>query len=246
MKNILNKIYFHPIFLISILIFISIGKFRFISYFMLLIVIHEIGHILVGSLFKWDIEKIIILPFGALTKFNKKINTLLIEDFLVSISGILVQLLIYFILKNKINYNYFSFINYFIIIFNLIPIYPLDGSKILHVIFNIFTTFKNSILLTVILSYILIIILSIISIKTNKLFTIILMFLFNNVNKLYKNKQMLLNKFLLERHLNDFKFRKKKTITKVDYMKKDYKHLFYIDDRYLTEKYFLLKLFSKN
>ena len=160
MRNILNKIYIHPVFITTLLIFISIGEFRFITYFMLLILVHELGHIFVSLLFKWNIEKIIILPFGGLTKYNEMINRPLIEEFLVAISGIIFQLMFYNLTKGYIDYKYFGIVNYFIILFNLIPIYPLDGSKILNVSFNIITSFKKSLNLTITISYIFIIIFS--------------------------------------------------------------------------------------
>lgn len=244
MKNILNKIYVHPIFIITLFIFISIGEFRFITYFMLLILVHELGHILISLLFKWNIDKIIILPFGGLTKYNEIINRPLIEEFLVAISGILLQLIFYNFIKYYIDYKYFSIINYFIILFNLIPIYPLDGSKILNVFFNIITSYKNSLNLTLIVSYIFIIIFILLFFKINKIIAFILIFLMFEVNKLKKDKKELFNKFLLERYLNEFKFRKKKTVNSVDKMKKDYRHLFYIDGKYLTERYFLKKMFD--
>ena len=244
MKNILNKVYFHPIFLSSVLLFTLMGYFRFISYFMLLIIVHELGHILVSMIFKWDIDKIIILPFGGLTKFNEIINRPLIEEFLIAISGIVVQIIFYLLIKNSIKYEYFNMINYFIILFNLIPIYPLDGSKILNVIFNVFTSYKNSISLTCIVSYICIILLIFYFFNVNKLIALIIVFLLLEVNKLYKQRNELFNKFLLERYLREFKFKHKRTITSVDKMKKDYKHLFYIDGKYLTESYFLKKMFD--
>ena len=244
MKSFLSKIYFHPIFLITTLLFVLMGYFRLITHFMLLIIVHEIGHIIVAYFFKWNIDKIIILPFGGLTKFNEKINRPLIEEFLVGISGILLQLIFYFFIKEYIDYKYFKLINYFIIIFNLIPIYPLDGSKILNVFFNILTSYKNSILLTCIVSYISIILLSIYCFSINKLMVIVLMFLFIEVNKLYNKKNDLFNKFLLERYLYEFNFKYKKTINNVYKMKKDFRHLFYIDGTYLTEKYFLQKMFD--
>ena len=117
-------------------------------------------------------------------------------------------MVLYISFKNFIEYKYFSFINYFIIVFNLIPIYPLDGAKILNVIFNKLTSFKNSILLTVIISYIFIIIMSVIFIRINKLVIIILSFLFFEVNKLYKERKEIFNKFLLERYIRDFNMRK--------------------------------------
>lgn len=244
MKNILNKIYIHPIFIITLFIFILIGEFTFIIYFMLLILVHELGHIFISLLFKWNIDKIIILPFGGLTKYNEIINRPLIEEFLIAVSGIILQLIFYNFIKYYIDYKYFSIINYFIILFNLIPIYPLDGSKILNVFFNIITSYKNSLNLTLIVSYIFIIIFSLLFFKINKIVAFILIFLMLEVNKLKKDKKELFNKFLLERYLNEFKFRKKKTISSVDNMKKDYRHLFYIDGKYLTESYFLKKTFD--
>ena len=197
-------------------------------------------------LFKWKIDKIIILPFGGLTKYNEIINRPLIEEFLVAMSGIILQLIFYNFIYNYIDYRYFSFINYFIIIFNLIPIYPLDGSKILNVFFNKLTSFKNSILLTVIVSYIFIIILSILLFNINKILFLIYIFLFIEVNKYYKEKDLIFNKFLLERYLNNIKFRKEKVIKNVNKMKKDYRHLFYINSKYMTESTFLKKMFDIN
>lgn len=244
MKNILNKIYFHPLFLITVLIFILIGEFRFISYFMLLIIVHELGHVLVSICFKWNIEKIIVLPFGGLTKFNEIINRPLIEEFLIAIAGIVFQMVFFILIKNKTDYKYFGIINYFILIFNLIPIYPLDGSKILNVLFNKITNFKNSILLTVIISYISIIGLLIVIARVNKLIVLVIAFLLIEVNKLYKEREYIFNKFLLERYLGEFRFKRKKTINNVSDMKKDYRHLFYVDNKYLTENYFLKKMFD--
>jgi len=244
MKNILNKIYIHPFFLLTLFIFVSIGYFRFIMYFMILILIHELGHIAISLIFKWNIDKIIILPFGGLTKYNEIINKPLIEEFLISISGIIFQIIFYLLIKNYIDYEYFSFINYFIILFNLIPIYPLDGSKILNAFLNVITTYKNSLSITIIISYIFIIILSLLFFNLNKIIAFVIIFLMLEVNRLYKQRKELFNKFLLERYLNNFEFKKKKTIMSVNKMKKDYKHLFYIDGRYLTENYFLKKMFD--
>ena len=199
---------------------------------------------MISLLFKWDIDKIIILPFGGLTKYNEMINRPLIEEFLIAISGIIFQFLFYLVVKDFIYYKYFSFINYFIILFNLIPIYPLDGSKILNIFFNIITSFKNSLSFTIIISYIFIIIFSLLFFNINKIIAFVLIFLMLEVNKLYNERKELFNKFLLERYLNEFKFKKKKTINNVDKMKKDYRHLFYIDGRYLTENYFLKKMFD--
>ncbi len=243
MKNILSKIYIHPLSLVTLLIFVLIGEFRFISYFMLLILVHEFGHIITSFYYKWDIEKIIILPFGGLTKYNLKINTPLKEELMVSISGMIYQMIFYILIKSKIDYEYFRFINYFIIVFNLIPIYPLDGSKILNVIFNKLLSFKDSIKSSVVVSYVFIIVLTIIFFNINKIVLITLIFLVLEVNKLSREKEYILNKFLLERYLENLRFRKHKKVANVNQMKRDYTHIFLLDKKFITEKEYLEKMF---
>ena len=85
---------------------------------------------------------------------------------------------------------------------------------------------------------------SVIFIRINKLVIIILSFLFFEVNKLYKERKEIFNKFLLERYIRDFKFKHEKVINNSYEMKKDYRHLFYINGKYLTENYFLEKTFD--
>ena len=246
MKNLLNKIYPHPMFLITILLFILLGRFRIICYFMMLIIVHELGHIITGLFFKWKVNKIIILPFGCLTKFDIDINTKLFEEFIVAISGVLLQFIFYIIVRNRISYTYFRYINSFLIIFNLIPINPLDGSKILSVIINKFTSFYNSLYISSYISFILIFLINIIFFDTNKLVIFVSIFLIIETLKNYKSIDSIFNKFLLERYLKKYKFKRSKMIKNVHEMKKDYKHLFYSNNKYITEYSFLLKMFDIN
>ena len=60
----------------------------------------------------------------------------------------------------------------------------------------------------------------------------------------YFAKDLIFNKFLLERYLNKFNFKKEKTINNMNNMKKDYRHIFFIDGKYLTESTFLTKYFD--
>lgn len=246
MKIILNKIYPHPMFLVTILIFILLGRFRIISYFMLLIIVHELGHIITGIYFKWKINKVILLPFGCLTKFDIDINTCLFEEFIVSISGVIIQFIFYIIIRNKISYYYFDYINSFLIIFNLLPIKPLDGSKILNVFINKITSFYNSLYISSYISLISIIIINIILFNINRLIVFISLFLIIETLKNYKNTNNIFNKFLLERYLNKYKFKKLKRIKNVHKMKKDYRHIFYTHNKCITEYTFLLKMFDIN
>ena len=193
--------------------------------------------------YKWKIEKVMLLPFGALTVFHETINRPLKEEFLIAISGPLFQIVCVFI-YTRVNYNEFI-INYsnLILIFNLLPIYPLDGSKILNVILNKLTSFKKSHLLTVYIS-VLTIILIIIKVKFNLILMMILLFIFIKVIDEYKNHNNIFNKFLLERYNNNLNFKKRKTINSIYKMKRDYKHLFFNGNKYETEREILKKRFD--
>ena len=233
MKNIFKV---HLLTYIVALICILIGYFKFYLCFMLVLLIHEIGHILFAFIFKWHIKKIILLPFGLLLKFEDNLNKPLIEEFIISIMGIIFQLIfICFFYSKEIILS-----SNIILIFNLLPIYPLDGSKILNIIINKITNYKTSYFLTLILSYITIIIVLSLEIINKRLIFIIALIplLFNLIDLIIDRKQVFF-KFLLERYLYDFKFKKIKTITNINQMKRDYYHFINnIDEKKYLDKYF--------
>ena len=185
----------------------------------------------------------ILLPFGALTIFNEKINRPLKEEFIILISGPLLQLIFVFIFFNNNDFV----INYsnLILMFNLLPIYPLDGSKLINIILNIFTSFKKSHLLTIYVSALFIICL-IIKTKFSLIFLLIFIFIINKILEEYKNHNNIFNKFLLERYTNNFGFKKEKLIksNNLSEMKRDYRHLFYGNNKYQTEREILKKRFD--
>ena len=166
MKIILSKIEFHYTFIIIALGFVLAGYFSNLIVFTSIIIIHELGHIITGLHFKYKLDKVIIYPYGGMTKFNTIINTNINKDILVAISGVIVQS-IYFILitilytKGYIReyiYNLFTIYNKSILLFNILPIIPLDGSKIINLILSKYLYYNLSNKLTIIISFITIII----------------------------------------------------------------------------------------
>lgn len=235
----------HPMSYIIALLAVLTANFKLYLIFISLIIIHELGHVFASLLFKWKIEKIILLPLGAITIYNQKINTPLKEEFIVSIMGIIFQIVFYnMFYKNNILYSY---CNKIILIFNLIPIYPLDGSKILNIFFNKIFSFKNSYLLTIYLSFLLLIIFFLLSIVHRDLLLIIsLLLLFIGLIKEYKKIPSILNKFYLERYLYNFNFNKIRNIKGNNYMKikKDYNHYFYLSNKIYNEKELLERVYK--
>ena len=76
----------------------------------LIVLTHELGHITIGIIFKYDIKQIKIYPFGGYTIFNTNINKSFIEEFLVFIGGILFQTILYLLVKTFMNPNLYSFL----------------------------------------------------------------------------------------------------------------------------------------
>ena len=104
------KIEFHYTYLIIALSFILTGYFSNLLVFTSIIIIHELGHYLIAKLNHLKVEKIIIYPYGGITKMNNPINTKINVDLLVAISGVLFQtiyyLLIFFLYKQGIIRQY--------------------------------------------------------------------------------------------------------------------------------------------
>lgn len=235
----------HPLYYLVAFLSIITGLFKDFIYITLLIFIHEVGHTIGALFYKWNIKKIIILPFGGITIFNEYINKSLKEEFVILVLGPLFQILFYFILcffniESTLITNY----HYSLLLFNLLPIIPLDGSKLLNIILNKITNFKLSHMLTIYISILTIIFLLIKN--KNMVLYIIIFFILLKVIKEYREHKYIFNKFLFERYNYDLVFKKKKTIKgiKLNKMKKEYKHIFY-DNKYYTEKEILKRYFKR-
>lgn len=137
---------------IFLIIFYFTKQIQIYTYIMIFAFIHEIGHLITGLLMGMKPEKLEIMPFGISVSFkikpqeyNKKIkkgNYLEIKKIIVAIAGPLTNFVIIAI-ASKIKmgitqYLMITYTNFLIMIFNLLPIYPLDGGRILKSILHIY------------------------------------------------------------------------------------------------------------
>ena len=241
-KKFLNNIYISPYTIIFIFLALLTGLFKEICIISTIIIIHEFGHFIMLYLYKWNVRKINIYPFGGIISLDDDLDKNLNEELIVSISGPLLQeilFLIIFILykKNIINeyiFNIFKNYNIAILIFNLLPIIPLDGSKIINVLLNKLFNFRISYMINIVISIIFLFIFILIF-KNDTSYYLIISFLIYQIIYYYKNRHYIYNRFILEKKLKKSHYIKYKKIDSIKKMYRNKKNL--IKDNYYKTEY---------
>ena len=254
MKNILNKIEFHYTYIIMAFGLVITGHFVNLIIFTSLIIIHEMGHIIISKILSYKIDKVIIYPYGGFVKLNTRINTKIEDDLPVAISGIIMQSIyfgiIFFLYRNGIvrEYIYSLFLLYHksMLIFNLLPIYPLDGAKIVNLILSKYFSFNIANYISIVISLITVIFFLYSDIYENN-YSIILVIgvLMKNIYKFYKDISYIYNRFILERYLFKFNYKKKVIIKNKDKMYKNRVHIFNDNGKLMNEKEYISTFFEK-
>lgn len=133
------KIKIHYSLIIFIILSLFLGQLKYVLIFLTIVLLHEGGHIFALLLFKGELQKITLTVVGGIIDVNDyKLNNL--QNLIVSLSGITINVLIILIIKNiyidsAIKEVILSY-NKLMIAFNLLPIYPLDGFRIIEVFLN--------------------------------------------------------------------------------------------------------------
>ncbi len=174
--------------------------------------IHELGHMLSGILLGFKPESLEIMPFGLsigfkskVENYNKKIKNgtlLTLKKIIIAASGpftnlvFIIIFLIFPISFVGISRELIIYSNILIAIFNLIPIYPLDGGRIINEILHIFLGRRDAYKYTNIISNLTIsittAITSIVILKIKNIAILIILaylwYLVIKENRRYKNK----------------------------------------------------------
>ena len=164
---------------IAILIFLLTEQLNIYIVFMLFAIIHELGHVLTGIILGFKPKNIEVLQIGISACFymqcddyNKKINyanRFVLKKVIISCAGpitnFIIAIIFYFFDFSIFNISreFIIYTNLIIGIFNLIPIYPLDGGRIIKNILHIKIGLKESYKYTKIIANLSIIILTIFS-----------------------------------------------------------------------------------
>lgn len=134
-------------------LFLSFISGRFQSFFFLFVIalIHELFHVFGALLFKVRVDKINIYPFGFSAKMGALVNIEWYKELVIVLLGpmsyffskVLINLLYKLSFLSFVGYQNANSVNLFILCFNLLPIIPLDGSRIIKTFLSFFLTEKK-------------------------------------------------------------------------------------------------------
>ncbi|MBS5857375.1 MAG: site-2 protease family protein [Clostridia bacterium] len=209
---------------IFLILFYLTNQIQIYALIMCFAIVHELGHLLTGIILGFKPNKIELTPFGLsigfkvnLKDYNKKIkraNAIEEKRIIIAMAGPVVNLLIIFII-DKLNIDIYEKImiiysNLLLVLFNTLPILPLDGGRILKGILHIYLgknkaekyscniSFGALIILTAISS------IAILYFKNIAIFlgVIFLWILYLKEEKLYKNRNRLYELIKEEKEAN--------------------------------------------
>ncbi|MFF2480546.1 M50 family metallopeptidase [Paenibacillus sp. NPDC058071] len=135
----------HPLFVVIMLASLVTGYFGELFTLFLIVLVHEIGHVVVARGFGWRIREVKLLPFGGVAEVEEASGTPASQDALVAIAGPLQNVWMGLAAwgcgqlgwwdQDAAQYVWKA--NAMIGLFNLLPIYPLDGGKLLQALFSL-------------------------------------------------------------------------------------------------------------
>ena len=118
----------------------------------LVVLLHEGAHTVIARLLNYNIENIEIFPFGGVARVEETIALDPRHEMLIALAGPVFNFILVivafqigqFIEKPHDLLNFFIYTNFIIGIFNLIPIIPLDGGRIIRAYLSFLVGVKRS------------------------------------------------------------------------------------------------------
>ncbi len=119
---------------------------------------------MIAKYYKYEVSEVTIFPFGFYARISNLDYASKYELLMIMLGGLSMHLLFYYFfifiyyldLISISYYQYLQNINLSILMFNMIPIYPLDGSRCLFSILRIFFNYKISKIIIYLLSFVII------------------------------------------------------------------------------------------
>lgn len=207
----LKQVKVHPLLWLVIALAVLTAHFLELSIFLMIIFIHELGHAAAATYFSWRIKQILLLPFGGVAEMDEHGNRPLLEEAIVVLAGPLQHLWLigvafcFYELSwiSHEHYSLFLSFNLMVLLFNLLPIWPLDGGKLVFLLLSYAKSFPEAHRMTLIISAVCIFLFACFTLwlmPNNLNLWIILAFLIFSLYHEWKQHRFVFMRFLLERY----------------------------------------------
>lgn len=211
----LNRIYISPSILLILIFSICFQLIDELIVLFSLCLIHEIGHVLMSKIFKCHLKKFTMSIFGFSAEISDVEYLKFYQQILIYLAGPLTYFVSFFFLfifkENEIinlyQYQKYMESNLTLALFNLIPLYPLDGGRIIDAIYKKYFPVRESILYRKIWSIISLIPVILILVKERQIILLIIIVGFSFMNLLATKYEYL--SYLEKRLFMNIKFSKK-------------------------------------
>ena len=142
----------HPLFWFVVATGILTGHFWKLMLLFMIVTCHELGHYMMARHFSWRIRKLTLLPFGGVMEVDEHGNQPMIEEALVTVAGPVQHIwmiALSFGMGSLFSWwlsfhELFVILNLMLLGFNLLPIWPLDGGKLLFLILGRGRSYKRA------------------------------------------------------------------------------------------------------
>lgn len=144
---------FHPLFIVIMLTSVVTGYFIELFILFGIVFIHELGHVAAAKGLGWRIKEVQLLPFGGVAVVEEQGTISAWEETIVALAGPLQNgiMILFAIAMHKLGIwdnewsAYFIQANLMIGLFNMLPILPLDGGKVMQSLFSLWLNYYRTI-----------------------------------------------------------------------------------------------------
>ncbi|WP_409341652.1 M50 family metallopeptidase [Paenibacillus sp. MBLB4367] len=151
---------FHPLFVLMMVVSLLSGHFVEMLTLFSIVLVHELGHMAAARGFGWRVKEVQLLPFGGVVVVEESGNLPAREEMLVALAGPLQNVwMIAFAFGMKMVgwpetewWDYFIKCNAMIALFNLLPVSPLDGGKVMQALLSYAMSYHRTLLCCTVIS----------------------------------------------------------------------------------------------
>lgn len=145
----------HPLFILLLAAAALMGYIFELLTLFTIVLIHELGHVACAKAFGWKIKEVKLFPFGGVAETEEETFFPAWQEWLVAVAGpvqngIMIGLALlaeYLGWTNIVWTQWFVQANTFIALFNLLPILPLDGGRMLQAMCSLWMGYYYHLLL---------------------------------------------------------------------------------------------------